>query len=339
LEEKSYASVYNFTIGKEFHWEHRKTLRFSGNLILLADQLGGITVINQLPIETYLESVASSEATTGAADEYLKAQAVAARSTVLATVSRHHRADPFDLCAGDHCQCYYGIDQVNSRISDVVRSTRGLVRVMDHRPADCRYAKICGGKSETYPEVWGGESVPYLVSKSCGGSKGKETSSVKEFLDVNYPSMCNPRLHRYPTSLESSRSLFRWVQEWESPALSERVETLLGHKVGRIKELLPVTRGSSGRINRLLIVGSEGKVPVRGELLIRKLLSESHLPSSLFVVETEGKGPDRFRLHGGGWGHGVGMCQLGGMAMAKSGASFEKILDTYYPGTKTETLW
>jgi SpoIID/LytB domain protein len=105
-------------------------------------------VINELPIESYLESVAFSEATTGASDEYLKAQTVAARSTVLATVSRHHRADPFDLCADDHCQCYYGIDQVDNRVSNLVNATRGLVRVSGQRPADCRYAKICGGVSE-----------------------------------------------------------------------------------------------------------------------------------------------------------------------------------------------
>ncbi|KPL06485.1 hypothetical protein AMJ86_08345 [bacterium SM23_57] len=339
LGKKSYFSIFNITVGKEFHWEHSKTLRYAGNLMLLGDRYGGITVVNELPIETYLESVASSEASSGAPDEYLKAQAVAARSTMLATVSRHHRIDPFDLCAEDHCQCYYGMDQVDKRISRVVKSTSGLVRIIDRRPADCRYAKICGGKTENYPSVWGGESVPYLVSRSCGGGRTKETSSVEELLELTYSSLCNPRLHKYPTTLEHTRNLFRWQEERKASDIESRVDEVLQTSIGRVRELRPLTRGASGRITRLQLVGSEREITVRGELMIRRLLSDSHLPSSMFIVQPEGKGPDHFLLRGGGWGHGVGMCQLGGMSLAKAGSSFDRILDAYYPGTITEKLW
>jgi len=352
LSSKSYFSIYDVIIGKQFHWEHRKTVRYVGKLMLMGDDPEGITVVNELPIESYLESVTSSEASLGAPDEYLKAQCVAARSTVLATVSRHHRADPFDLCAEDHCQCYYGTDVIDKKITRVLKSMRGLVRVMGYRPADCRYSKICGGKSENYSDVWGGEPVPYLVSRSCGGGRGKEAATVEEVLDPAYNAYCNPKVHKYPNSLEHAKNLFRWEQEWQAKELADQVEEVLnapategglrcangGTHLATIRELRPLTRGASGRITRLLLVGSEGEATIRGELAIRKLLSRTHLPSSMFVVESNG-GDGGFRLRGGGWGHGVGMCQLGGIALARTGISFDRILDSYYPGTITDRLW
>ena len=253
-------------------------------------------------------------------------------------MSRHHRADPFDLCAEDHCQCYYGLDVIDRKITRTVKSTRGLVRVIGWRPADCRYSKICGGKSENYHDVWGGEPVPYLISRPCGGGRGKETATVEELLEPTYNCYCNPRVHKYPNSLDHAKGLYRWEQDWTAKDLSERVEEILGKRVGKIRELRPITRGESGRVTRLQVVGSDDTLVVRGELTIRRLLSKTHLPSSMFVVDAQGKDPV-FRLRGGGWGHGVGMCQLGGMAMAKSGMSFDRILDSYYPNTITDRLW
>ena len=339
LGRKSLLTIYNLVVGKDFHWEHKENQVFNGSLAVLADRHGGITLVNELPIETYLQSVASSEATPGAGDSFIKAQAIAARSTVLSTVSRHHRIDPFDLCAGDHCQCYYGVDQVDDRIAGLVETTRGMVRVYNHRPADCRYSKSCGGRMESYDHVWGGEPVPYLVSGTCGGVKDHEISSPEELLETPSNAWCNPKIHKYPRSLDHARNTFRWKQEWLAGDLAANITTELGTPVGFVRELRPLTRGVSGRITRLQIIGSDRQVTIRGELNIRKLLAKTHLPSSLFVISTEGKGPDKFHFRGGGWGHGVGMCQLGGIAMAKSGALFERILNAYYPGTTTETLW
>ena len=339
LSDDAVLTIYNVMVGKDFHWEHQENQVFNGSLIILADRYGGITLVNELPVELYLQSVASSEATPGAGDAYIRAQAIAARSTVLATVSRHHRADPFDLCAGDHCQCYYGIDQVDDRIARLVESTKGMVRTYKHRPADCRYAKICGGRTESYPHVWGGESLPYLVSGTCGGIKDKEVSTPAELLESPTNAWCNPKNYKYPSSLDHAKRIFRWKQEWDAGDLAANLHEELGIPVGFVRELRPLTRGQSGRITRMQIVGSDRQITIRGELNIRKLLAKTHLPSSLFVINTEGKGPDKFLFRGGGWGHGVGMCQLGGIAMAKAGASYEKILNAYYPETTTETLW
>ena len=165
----------------------------------------------------------------------------------------------------------------------------------------------------------------------------KGEKEVQEFLHRKPRAFCNDEFYPYPERWREENH-FRWQREYGAAELRDIIESKTGISLGRLRELRPLMRGASGRILILEIVGSERTMRIYRELEIRRALSPSHLPSSCFAVASEGKGPDQFHLIGGGWGHGVGMCQLGAAAMADKGWSAERILEHYYPGTELITL-
>ena len=327
--------LHDIPIGRGFHWERHERLGYRGELHLLASRGDGVTAANRIPLETYIRSTVFSEMGPDLPGAFVAAQAIAARSTVLATAGRHHRGEGFHLCNDDHCQCYQGVLREPHEISPALKETEGEILVHNGKPVDARYAKCCGGVSETYEAVWGGEGPPYFVSRPCGEFETADLSreqNMQEFLSKRPPAFCNDELHPYPERWREER-YFRWHREYHASELQTLLEAKVGIEVGTLRELRPVRRGASGRILILEIVGSKRTLKIYRELEIRRALSLSHLPSSCFIVETEGKGPDRFRLIGAGWGHGVGLCQLGAAAMAQKGWSKQRILEHYYPST------
>ncbi|MBU0508939.1 hypothetical protein KKH27_08900, partial [bacterium] len=279
----------------------------------------------------YLESAVGSEMRSDLPAAFSQAQAIAARSTVLATANRHHFADGFDLCNDDHCQCYQGIAREAETVIAPIKESEGTVLVSSFpRVIDARYAKSCGGVSERYEAVWGGEGPDYFAVRACGEYAVPDLTdedAAREFLKSDPPAWCNPRVCSYPEPWDKD-PLFRWEfahtrREWGA-LIAEKT----GLEVGALRELVPVRRGASGRILILEIVGEAERQRVYGELNIRRALSPSHLPSSFFVIHERG---DSLVISGGGWGHGVGLCQLGASAMALRGWSVEKILEHYYP--------
>ena len=347
--ETSRIAIYDVIVGIQFHWEHKETQAFRGSIHFVVDNKGLLTVVNQVSIEEYLYSVNSSEMLSVCPEELLKAQTICARNTVLATVGRHHVDDAFDVCADDHCQCYRGSTRESPRSVKAVNQTIGEVLTHNGRVCDTRYAKICGGIMEPADNVWWDGDIPYLrrgkdaepeVAGNIQYIESEETA--REWIDHSPDVFCNTRVDELPEELSYARKYFRWTVEYSR----QEVETLLLERadvdVGKVTDLVCLERGPSGRIIWLEVVGTRGRKTIGKELAIRRALSSSHLYSSAFYVEkrevTDGI-PERFILHGAGWGHGVGMCQIGAAVMAHRGYQYGEILAHYYGDTKLQRLF
>ena len=330
--------LYDVPIGRGFHWEHKEQLEYRGALKLFQPQGHDLTAVNILPLEMYLESAVGSEMRSDLPPAFSQAQAIAARSTVLATAGRHHRADGFDLCNDDHCQCYQGTYREANAVVAPIRDSAGRVLVSSFilhpssfpRVVDARYAKSCGGVSELYEEAWGDEGPAYFAVRACGEFPVPDLTDedhARAFVLAHPPAWCNDKLFPYPEPWDKD-PLFRWQREYDCGELGVLIATKTGTNVGAINALRVKRRGPSGRILVLEVIGTDDTLVIYGELNIRRALSPSHLPSSFFVVDQTN---DSIILTGGGWGHGVGLCQLGAAAMAKAGKSVEQILEHYYP--------
>ena len=321
--------VSDVPVGETFHWEHKENLIFNGELIIQGGE-NGILVVNEIDIEDYLASVNSSEMSSKAHPEFLKAQTIAARATVLATMGCHHYGEPFDLCNSDHCQCYYGSGRVENRSLEASRATEGQFLFWDGKVADTRYAKTCGGITEKFNQVWEQYDPAYLPKFFDGGDKLIDYSDWNEYIDSKPDCYCNPEIYPYPDFFDYARPWFRWEISFTNERLSEIIRERTGRDIGRIKDIIPAERGESGRITRITIVGDD-ELEINGELNIRRALSDSHLPSSCFIVQIDG---EDIIFKGAGWGHGVGLCQMGALAMAGLGFDFKEILGHYYPGVE-----
>lgn len=337
LDDHSTFTLQNVPIGRGFHWERRESLTYRGDLELFATPDGGLSAANHLPLEQYVETAVGSEMRHDLPAAFSQAQAVAARSTVLATANRHHYSDGFDLCHDDHCQCYQGIAREADAVIEPIRATSGKVLLHNSRVADARYAKSCGGASDLFAEVWGEEEPGYFAVRPCGDFKVPDLSKEREaeqFLKHPPHAYCNPADYSYPHPWDEDK-LFRWTRDYNKQKLGELFTRKTGVDIGAIQVLHVKHRSPSGRITELHLTGDKGKTVLYGELEIRRALSDSHLPSSYFIVTHT---QTHIILLGGGWGHGVGLCQLGAVAMARDGWSMKKILAHYYPNTKLETL-
>jgi SpoIID/LytB domain protein len=355
LEAPAGITLKKVPVGQSFHWEHTEDLIFKGILELRGGE-NGLLVINELPLEDYLASVNSSEMSAYAPLEFLQAQTVAARGTVLATKGCHHYGEPFDLCNGDHCQCYYGQSRLQPRSLEAVETTAGQVLIHRGIICDTRYAKICGGVTETFDNVWENYNPEYLPGKFDGEEElsfppiasmlSAFRNDINNLSSIYHPSIekyiqnpprcyCNPNLYPYPDYLAEARKWFRWNIDYSRGELSNIINRRIPRDIGTIKSLPPQAWGNSGRIKRMTLIGEKGECELNGELRIRRALSSPHLPSSCFIIEQDG---DNIKLKGAGWGHGVGLCQMGALNMAISGKKSEEILQHYYPGGGVEGI-
>lgn len=341
INENCSFTLQDVVIGISFHWERKENQTFHGALRLI-DEDGMLRAVNIVPVETYLTSVISSEMSANASLELLKAHAVISRSWLLRQMEHKHEQQDtgveesdmvvrwydseghtlFDVCADDHCQRYQGITrQTNPNVVEAIEATRGEVLMSEGEVCDARFSKCCGGVLETFENCWQPVHYPYLVSKAdpyCNTSDARILSQV---------------LNNYD---QETVHFYRWTVHYTTAELSELVARKSGIDFGRIVELVPVIRGESERIVLLKIVGEKHTVTVGKELEIRKWLSESHLYSSAFDVE---KTADGFVLHGKGWGHGVGLCQIGAAVMGDKGFTHREILEHYYPNSTIDKLW
>jgi len=253
----------------------------------------------------------------------------------------------FDVCADDHCQRYQGIGSVTERAREAVAATRGRVLTWRGEVCDARYSKCCGGRTERFASAWEDVPVPYLDSVSDGSAPfpvpADETewarwirSEPEAYCRVRDPDILNGVL---PGFDRETPDFFRWKSEYGRAELEAILWEKSGLDFGDLRDLVALERGPSGRIVRLRVEGSRMTAVVGKELEIRRWLSRSHLLSSAFVVEKAGPPsgpPERFILHGAGWGHGVGLCQIGAAAMACRGFRAEGILGHYFPETSLE---
>lgn len=340
-------SLHDVTIGVNFHWERKETQVFLGTLRLVVES-DKITAINELPVEKYLASVISSEMKATAGLELLKAHAVISRSWLLAQMRRreensekkdgffsfikkddelirwYDREDHtiFDVCADDHCQRYQGITkQTSEAVEQALKATRGRILCYGDEICDARFSKCCGGVTEEFQYCWEDTPKPYLVSVE------------DPYCNTNDKEVLSQVLNDY--DLETN-DFYRWTVEYTADELSALVNEKLKDDFGIITDLIPMERGKSGRIWKLKIVGTKKTMTIGKELEIRRALSESHLYSSAFDVEKTANG---FRLHGKGWGHGVGLCQIGAAVMGQKGFKYDEILLHYYRGAEIKKIY
>jgi SpoIID/LytB domain protein len=359
------------TIGKRFHWERAEDQTFQGDLVLRSRRDGTISAINEIPLEDYLAGVISSEMNAAAPMEFLKAHAILSRSWLMAALGRRKKTeknsvpgakttererevirwyeredhDLFDVCSDDHCQRYQGVTKIISKqAEEAVRETNGMVITYRDEVCDARYSKCCGGITEEFDTAWDDKEVPFLASISDASVSHQTIGTEEEasgWILSNPEAYCQTRdealLERILSDFDrETKDFFRWRIEYSRKELEEILREKSGFDFGTLREIIPLRRGPSGRISRIKIVGSKQSMVVGKELEIRRWLSRSHLFSSAFVVKVEG---ERFTFYGAGWGHGVGLCQIGAAVMASEGFSAEKILKHYFRGVEIKKIY
>ena len=346
-QDDAVLSLADVTVGIEFHWQHQRTQQLAGALEIRINHDGRLLAINELDIESYLISVNSSEMTAENPMELLKAQTVAARSTILATMGKHHYDQPFHLCSDDHCQCYHGKGHVSAASEQAARLTEGENLIYQERVCDARYAKICGGVMEDYEHVWDSRPIPYLVHGVDGKEKIqadlRDEEQTRAYIDGKPDVYCNTEKYQISSPLPyNTRELFRWRVTYATQDLEALIKRKLGEDFGQLMDLIPGERGHSGRLIWLDVVGSDKTIRVAKELAIRRILSDSHLFSACFYLQRE-RGEQgqiiRFHLIGAGWGHGVGLCQVGATVMAQMGFTYRQILQHYYKNSQLKKIY
>lgn len=354
-KRKATTIVENMLIGDGFHWQ--KTIRaelpgklqkYEGREDEHSDPIrdsNNISLINVLPLETYLECVVGSEMNPSAPIEFLKAHAVISRSWALGKILGIHphglniEKDEeeiligwedtgthigFHVCSDDHCQRYQGLQPISLEAMKAIRETKGEVLITnDGKILDARFSKCCGGLTEIFETCWQNKKMPGIenvVDPWCKLSGMSMTSKRVLLSSV---------LKDY--DLETDGYGYSWEVLVSKEQIRRRLKECFGRNIGKILKLMPLHRGPSGRIDLLRVEGKEGFIDIGKELWIRRILSESHLYSSAFEVQDKG---DSFMLRGKGWGHGVGLCQIGAANMAFHDYTYLDILSFYYPGTR-----
>ncbi len=369
--------IHNVTIGINFHWEQAEDQAFHGALLIEpAAQEGMLQAINIIDVETYLRSVVSSEMNANAPEEFLKAHAVISRSWLLAQISHddkpagHRCVDSdeelvrwydreahtrFDVCADDHCQRYQGCTKASTpQVSSALAATRGEVLTYNGRLCDARFSKCCGGATEIFSTCWQPVDMPYLQARPdmCGPTAilpdlTKEKVAHGWIASRPEAFCANPPQDILATVLNdydrATTDFYRWSVTYTAEEIAGIVRERTGTDYGRIISLTPLHRGTSGRIDRLEIRGTKRTRIIGKELEIRRTLSRTHLYSSAFTVkphEADRDGiPTGWTIAGAGWGHGVGLCQIGAAVMAHRGHSYREILAHYFPGAEISTIY
>lgn len=357
--------LYNVVIGVNFHWQRKENQLFTGELHFIVED-GEVRAVNRLPVEDYLVSVISSEMSATSSLELLKAHTIISRSWLYAQLQRSGKVQQsvlgweneneiirwyaredhtlFDFCADDHCQRYQGVTRAaNPNVERAVRETTDVVLMYGDEVCDARFSKCCGGVTERFSACWEDEDYDYLKAlRDCEGDEPlpdlTDETSAREWIESEPPAFCSSADKRVLSQVlngydQETNDFYRWRVEYTKEELSELVKRRSGIDFGNIIDLQPVERAASGRLVKLRVVGSKRTMVVGKELEIRRWFSESHLYSSAFVVDKmEKNGSLCFVIKGAGWGHGVGLCQIGAAVMGEKGYTFEEILEHYYPG-------
>ena len=361
--------LHGVTIGVDFHWERKEDQKFAGALKIIVDK-DRLTAVNVVGVEDYLLSVISSEMSASASEEFLKAHAVISRSWLMAQIASSRRerkvAVPpgitdlpslithlemsghcehdeshdtaehncirwydhddhklFDVCADDHCQRYQGLTRATGKtVRKVIDSTWGQVLTYEGNLCDARFSKCCGGRMERFSTCWEDKDYDYLQPLA---DTPDHLDGGKSFCDTDDKEILSQVLNNYD---QETSDFFRWTVVYDRKELEALIERKSGVNIGELLSVEALERGGSGRIWKLRIEGSEKTMIVGKELEIRRILSETHLKSSAFEVEMTA---EKVILKGSGWGHGVGLCQIGAAVMASKGYTYRQILEHYYP--------
>lgn len=361
--------LLNLLIGKGFHWQRTITATLPGSLRIYPERA---LAVNTIDIEEYLRSVVGSEMNPDSPTDLLKAHAVISRSWAMLRLQKEdgekngdcepeereeereqsapgkegratiriwgweddsdHHGEGFDVCSDDHCQRYQGLQPISEAAREAIDSTCGIVLTDERgRIADCRFSKCCGGRTELFSSCWQDEDPEYLQSRD------DRWCDLSDLPPSYRQRLLRSVLKDFDTDCREETALWG---DWEAriglDELRSRLIRLHSADPGEIKSVRPLQRGASGRIIRLLISGEKADIEIGKELRIRRLLAPDCLMSSAFTPSIEG---DTLIMRGRGWGHGVGLCQIGAARMASEGKDWREILAHYYPGTEIRRLY
>ena len=369
-DAQSSFTLEDVTIGVNFHWERKEAQTFLGKLRFIVEN-NNICAINELPVETYLISVISSEMRATSSLELLKAHAVISRSWLLAQMEQrkaennnavkqpslfktdeeivrwYDREDHkhFDVCADDHCQRYQGITKAaNKHVVEAIKQTAGEILTSRGEICDARYSKCCGGAVEEFQYCWENIRKPYLqalpdtMPDTTSLPNLTNEAVARQWILSSPNAFCNTTDQKVLSQVlndfdQETTDFYRWTQIYSQAEVKQLLEEKLAMQFGDIIDLIPMERGKSGRIYRLKIIGTQRTLIIGKELEIRRVLSKSHLYSSAFVIEKvdiKDGVPQQFIIKGAGWGHGVGLCQIGAAMMGVQGYRYDEILLHYY---------
>lgn len=313
------------------HWDAKAERRYRGDFEVTAGP-SGLALVNVVDLEDYLRGVVPSEMSARYPAEALKAQAVASRSAALAMTARHQAAG-FDVCDNQHCQVYGGATSEHPATDEAVRATEGEVLTYDGRVARAVYSAVCGGHTESSAAAWGSDE-PYLRGRPDFEGEGPNLPSPSDEQGWRAYFKSAPLVNCYQPK-HTPLHCFRWVEVRTRQELEKSLSDVVN--VGTLKSLKPLERGASGRIIRLEVSGSKGRSVLGPERVIRNALGG--LRSAAFVVDCYAGAdgvPVVFIFWGAGWGHGVGMCQVGAVGLAERGRTYKDILAWYYPGCEVQ---
>lgn len=378
-EENDCFELKDVTIGVNFHWERKENQKFRGALSLIVenDRVTAINVLSVE--EYLLSVISSEMSATASLEllkahavisrSWLLAQIEKNKNIIKENthycachqdenelVKWYDREDHvnFDVCADDHCQRYQGITRASTQtVREAIKATWGQVLTYDGKLCDARFSKCCGGVYEEFENCWEPVHYPYLVARRDSehpldfpdltveeNAKEWILSSPQAFCNTTDAEILSQVLNNYD---QETADFYRWKVEYSQEELSALIKNRSGIDYGEILDLVPVERGKSGRLVRMKIVGTKKQLTIGKELEIRRTLSPSHLYSSAFIVDKQDVNaagvPQKFVLTGAGWGHGVGLCQIGAAVMGAKGYNYKEILLLYFIDANISTLY
>ena len=377
--ENGFFELKGVTIGVNFHWERKEDQRFSGALHLIVEngRLTAVNVLpvedyllsvisSEMSATASLEllkahavisrswllaQIDKNKRITEEHEDY-KACEEGGEDEMIKWYDREDHVN-FDVCADDHCQRYQGITrQSTERVRDAIKATWGEVLTYGGELCDARFSKCCGGVYEEFENCWEPKHYDYLEARRDGEDEMNfpdltKEAAAEEWILTSPKAFCNTTdkqilsqvLNNYD---QETTDFYRWTVEYTQEELAALILKRSGVDYGQILDLQPVARGTSGRLYKLKIVGTKKTLTIGKELEIRRTLSPSHLYSSAFIVErhdvTDGV-PGKFVLRGAGWGHGVGLCQIGAAVMGEKGYNYKEILLHYFINANITTLY
>ena len=352
INENDFLTINFVPTGRGFHWQNDIQVQLSCKIIIKNNN-GYLFVINELPLEQYLPYVATSEMNADCPTALLEAQTIAARSWLLANRKVNHPKLDIDVCNDDCCQRYQGVTKVSDSSMQAIQNTHGQVLRYRNEICDARYSKCCGGITESFENVWGGKPIPYLSSILDFPHYNHKADVEHNIINSSPPAFCSEKyvklsdIHKYLGKVDKSDSYFRWKISYSQEELTSIINEKLDLNSKSVKKLTPLKRGFSGRIIKLQIdyfdkFDNKISIILNSEYDIRNALHKQFLYSSAILIAQKtnvNSLPKNFKFTGAGWGHGVGLCQIGALGMALNGYSSEEILQHYFKNTKIEKIY
>jgi len=349
-DENDFITVKSVIAGRGFHWAKHIEVKLSHKLEFSIKD-NNFLLINELPIEEYLASVATSEMSAECPESYTEAQTIVARSWMLANVEQKHIHLGFDVCNDDCCQRFQGINHLTEHSKSATKNTRGQVLMYKGEIVDARYSKSCGGIMEKFENLWENTPKDYMQNKSDApndfGVDLTQELQLRKWVRSVPKSFCSPHyikeeeLHKYLGNVDEQGNYFRWRIETTQKELADNIRDKIGIDIKNVIAIIVMKRAGSGRILELLIEyidskGLENSVIIHKDYEVRRVLHKMFLYSSSIDIEaissSDSPFPDKFIFIGAGWGHGAGLCQIGGIGMSLAGYDTEEIVTHYYPG-------